>query len=107
MDLYLLTHSYLSYEQSLLYVQHVLKTDVLILVHMIDMSGSEGRDPFDDYQIINKELVNYKQRLEHSYLSYEQSLLYVQHVLKTDVLIQHHLKRLQLNLDIIVNSFKS
>ena len=31
---------------------------------MIDMSGSEGRDPFDDYQIINKELVNYKQRLE-------------------------------------------
>ena len=31
---------------------------------MIDMSGSEGRDPFDDYQIINKELVNYKQRLK-------------------------------------------
>ena len=35
-----------------------------VIVHMIDMSGSEGRDPFDDYQIINKELVNYKQRLE-------------------------------------------
>ena len=31
---------------------------------MIDMSGSEGRNPFEDYQIINNELINYKQRLE-------------------------------------------
>ena len=31
---------------------------------MIDMSGSEGRDPIEDYKIINQELVNYKQRLE-------------------------------------------
>ena len=31
---------------------------------MIDMSGSEGRDPLEDYQIINNELINYKQRLE-------------------------------------------
>lgn len=31
---------------------------------MIDMSGSEGRDPIDDYHVINKELVAYKQRLE-------------------------------------------
>ena len=28
------------------------------------MSGSEGRDPIEDYKIINQELVNYKQRLE-------------------------------------------
>ena len=44
------------------FLRHVERTKVI--VHMIDMSGSEGRDPFDDYQIINKELVNYKQRLE-------------------------------------------
>ena len=31
---------------------------------MIDMSGSEGRDPIEDYKVINQELVNYKQRLE-------------------------------------------
>ncbi|MDU6962558.1 MAG: Obg family GTPase CgtA, partial [Staphylococcus sp.] len=30
----------------------------------IDMSGSEGRNPLEDYQIINNELINYKQRLE-------------------------------------------
>ena len=28
------------------------------------MSGSEGRNPLEDYQIINNELINYKQRLE-------------------------------------------
>lgn len=31
---------------------------------MIDMSGSEGRDPYEDYQIINEELKAYEHRLE-------------------------------------------
>ena len=31
---------------------------------MIDMSGSEGRDPFEDYKVINDELKAYEQRLE-------------------------------------------
>lgn len=44
------------------FLQHVERTKVI--VHMIDMSGSEGRDPIDDYHVINKELVAYKQRLE-------------------------------------------
>lgn len=44
------------------FLRHVERTKVI--VHLIDMSGSEGRDPYNDYQIINKELVNYKQRLE-------------------------------------------
>ncbi|MCE5089872.1 GTPase ObgE [Staphylococcus devriesei] len=44
------------------FLRHVERTKVI--VHMIDMSGSEGRDPIDDYQVINKELLNYKQRLE-------------------------------------------
>jgi GTP-binding protein len=34
---------------------------------MIDMSGSEGRNPLEDYQIINNELINYKQRLEDKF----------------------------------------
>ena len=31
---------------------------------MIDMSGSEGRDPFEDYKVINDEPKAYEQRLE-------------------------------------------
>lgn len=34
-----------------------------VIVHMIDMSGSEGRDPYEDFLIINKELENYKMNL--------------------------------------------
>ena len=44
------------------FLRHVERTKVI--VHMIDMSGSERRDPIDDYHVINKELVAYKQRLE-------------------------------------------
>lgn len=31
-----------------------------VIVHVIDMSGSEGRDPYNDYLVINKELESYK-----------------------------------------------
>lgn len=34
-----------------------------LLVHIIDMSGSEGRDPLEDYEIIMKELGDYQYRL--------------------------------------------
>ena len=44
------------------FLRHVERTKVI--VHMIDMSGSECRDPIEDYKVINQELVNYKQRLE-------------------------------------------
>ena len=44
------------------FLRHVERTKVI--VHMINMSGSEGRDPVEDYHVINKELVAYKQRLE-------------------------------------------
>ena len=30
-----------------------------MLVHVVDVAGSEGRDPFDDYRIINSELVKF------------------------------------------------
>jgi len=39
------------------FLRHVERTR--ILVHLIDMSGFEGRDPLDDYKIINAELKNY------------------------------------------------
>lgn len=34
-----------------------------VIVHIIDMSGSEGRDPYEDYVTINKELGEYECRL--------------------------------------------
>lgn len=43
------------------FLKHVERTT--ILVHMIDMSGSEGRDPLDDYKDINEELKQYSKDL--------------------------------------------
>jgi len=34
-----------------------------VIVHVIDMAGSEGRDPLDDYEKINAELQSYKMNL--------------------------------------------
>ncbi len=34
-----------------------------VIVHVIDMGGTEGRDPYDDYMTINNELGEYKYRL--------------------------------------------
>lgn len=34
-----------------------------VIVHIVDMSGQEGRDPYEDYVAINKELSEYKYRL--------------------------------------------
>ncbi|MCB8156759.1 GTPase ObgE [Staphylococcus aureus] len=44
------------------FLRHVERTKVI--VHMIDMSGSEGREPIEDYKVINLELAAYEQRLE-------------------------------------------
>lgn len=44
------------------FLRHVERTRVLI--HVIDMSGSEGRDPYQDYLQINEELKQYRQELE-------------------------------------------
>ncbi|XEC93169.1 GTPase ObgE [Paenibacillus tarimensis] len=43
------------------FLRHVERTRVII--HVVDMSGSEGRDPFDDWQKINEELVKYNEKL--------------------------------------------
>lgn len=34
-----------------------------ILAHVIDMSGSEGRDPIDDYEVIMSEMTKYNEKL--------------------------------------------
>lgn len=44
------------------FLRHVERTRVL--VHVIDASGLEGRDPVEDYYQIRKELVEYNPRLE-------------------------------------------
>jgi GTPase len=43
------------------FLRHIERTRVI--VHVIDMSGLEGRDPYDDYVTINKELKEYNLRL--------------------------------------------
>lgn len=43
------------------FLKHVERTKVLI--HVIDVSGSEGRNPIEDYDKINNELSKYSQRL--------------------------------------------
>lgn len=34
-----------------------------LLVHVVDVSGSEGRDPLEDFEIINRELKAYNPEL--------------------------------------------
>ncbi len=43
------------------FLRHIERTKVI--AHIIDMSGLEGRDPFADYQVINKELENFSPKL--------------------------------------------
>ena len=42
-------------------LRHIERTRVI--VHVIDMSGIEGRDPYEDYLTINEELKQYNLRL--------------------------------------------
>lgn len=43
------------------FLRHAERTKILL--HMIDMAGSENRDPLEDYEIINKELEQYSEKL--------------------------------------------
>ena len=43
------------------FLRHIERTRVIL--HVIDMSGMEGRDPYEDYLAINKELSTYNLRL--------------------------------------------
>lgn len=43
------------------FLKHIERTKVLI--HVVDVSGSEGRDPIEDFEKINRELEQYSSRL--------------------------------------------
>lgn len=43
------------------FLRHIERTR--LLVHIIDISGCEGRDPLQDYDIIRNELFNYSEKL--------------------------------------------
>ncbi|MDO5085605.1 MAG: GTPase ObgE, partial [Erysipelotrichaceae bacterium] len=43
------------------FLRHIERCRVII--HVIDMGGHDGRDPLEDYRIINEELGNYQYRL--------------------------------------------
>ncbi|GGI40223.1 GTPase ObgE [Mammaliicoccus stepanovicii] len=43
------------------FLRHIERTRVI--VHIIDMSGLEGRDPYEDYVTINRELKSYNEKL--------------------------------------------
>lgn len=43
------------------FLKHIERTKVI--AHVIDMSSSEGRDPYEDYQIIRKELADFSTKL--------------------------------------------
>uniref|UniRef100_UPI0026209275 Obg family GTPase CgtA n=1 Tax=uncultured Faecalicoccus sp. TaxID=1971760 RepID=UPI0026209275 len=43
------------------FLRHIERCRVII--HVLDMGGEEGRDPLNDYEIINEELRSYKIRL--------------------------------------------
>lgn len=47
------------------FLRHVERTKVLI--HLLDMSGFEGRDPLKDYETINKELNKYSKAVSNKY----------------------------------------
>lgn len=43
------------------FLRHIERTRVI--AHVIDMSAWEGRDPYEDYMIINKELKNFNKKI--------------------------------------------
>ena len=43
------------------FLRHIARTRLLL--HLVDISGMEGREPMDDYRIIKQELENYDLRL--------------------------------------------
>lgn len=45
------------------FLRHIERTKVLL--HVIDVSGQEGRDPIEDFEKINKELGLYSEKLSH------------------------------------------
>ena len=47
------------------FLRHAMRTR--ILCHIVDMAGSEGRNPIDDYNVIRKEIEKYDEKLGKKY----------------------------------------
>ena len=45
------------------FLRHIERTR--LLVHVLDMSGSEGRDPLNDFELINNEIYSYDKSLKN------------------------------------------
>ncbi len=45
------------------FLKHIERTKVI--AHVIDMSGFEGRDPYEDYEMIQNELASFSEKLIH------------------------------------------
>jgi len=45
------------------FLRHVERTKIIL--HLVDISSFSGRDPVEDYKIINRELANYNEDLAH------------------------------------------
>lgn len=43
------------------FLRHIERTR--LIVHLVDIAGSEGRDPIEDFHLINKELSTYSEKL--------------------------------------------
>lgn len=43
------------------FLKHAMRTR--ILAHVIDMAGTEGRNPWEDYEMIRQEITNYSEKL--------------------------------------------
>lgn len=43
------------------FLRHIERTR--LIVHLVDISGSEGRDPVEDFRLINQELKSYSEKL--------------------------------------------
>ena len=43
------------------FLRHVERTKLIL--HLVDVSSASGRDPVDDYRVINRELANYNEQL--------------------------------------------
>lgn len=43
------------------FLRHIERTNILI--HVLDVAGSEGRDPIEDFSVINEELKKYSEKL--------------------------------------------
>ena len=56
------------------FLRHIERTKVI--AHVVDMSGIEGRDPYADFVLINKELKSFSEKLIKNKQVYKYEKIY-------------------------------